>query len=51
MQEHLTLFYDRTVTKEHRFGVRLSAPIELIVHAGYRDSSWLDKLLLKVYNT
>jgi len=51
MQEHLTLLYDRSVTKEHRFGPRLSAPVELIIQAGYRDSSWLDKQLQKVYST
>jgi len=51
MQEHLTHVYDRTVTTEHRFGVRLSGPIELLVQAGYRDSSWMDKQLQEVYTT
>ena len=51
MQEHLTLLCDRTVTKEHRFGVRFSAQIELILQTKYRESSWLDKQLQKVYTT
>ena len=49
MQEHLTPFYARTVTKEHGLCVRFSGLIGLIVRTGYRDSSWLDKQLHKVY--